>query len=118
MQRLDIFFDTVYAYFQLGNGWTDKSMKELSGIFGKNAQIAVLEALLNCEGKPTYISGLAEETGLSNSTVSRALSSLVEVGLVEEHQLGRQVKIFRLRSENRKANLVVDFYRALLEMQK
>ena len=43
----------------------------LEKIFGKTAQLTVLEYLLHNKDNDTYLSGIATETGLSHSTVSR-----------------------------------------------
>jgi len=68
----------------------------LAEALGRNARIAVLETLLKNRGKIRYMSGLAEETGLSHSRVSRVIKDLVNIGLVGEEPLGKQTKIFRL----------------------
>ena len=52
----------------------------LEEVLGRNARIIILETLLKDRGKITYLSGLAEETGLSHSSVSRVMEDLVKSG--------------------------------------
>jgi len=55
----------------------------LEEVLGRNVRITILEALLRNRGKITYLSVLAGETGLSHSSVSRAIEELVKIWLVE-----------------------------------
>jgi DNA-binding IclR family transcriptional regulator len=89
----------------------------LEEALGRNARIIILETLLKAQDKITYLSGLAEETGLSHSSVSRVMEDLVRVGIVEESPLGKQTKIFRLNEGNELTQLMVRFYGELEEMQ-
>jgi DNA-binding IclR family transcriptional regulator len=90
----------------------------LEEVLGRNARIIILETLLKDRGKITYLSGLAEETGLSHSSVSRVMEDLVKIGIVEEEPLGKQTRIFRLNEGNKLTQLMVRFYQELEEMQR
>ena len=46
-------------------------MDAIEKIFGKTAQMTVLKNLIENQNEPTYLSGIAEATGLSHSSVSR-----------------------------------------------
>ena len=72
----------------------------LEKIFGKTAQLTVLEYLLNNKDNDTYLSGIATETGLSHSTVSRVIEPLLEIGIVKETPLAKQIRVFRLNQES------------------
>ena len=90
----------------------------LEEVLGRNARIIILETLLKDRGKITYLSGLAEETGLSHSSVSRVMEDLVKIGIVEEEPLGKQTRIFRLNEGDKLTQLMVRFYQELEEMQR
>lgn len=83
----------------------------LEKIFGKNAQLIVLENLLN--KRRNYLSGIAEDTGLSTSSVSRVIEPLLAIGIIEEERLGKHIRIFKLNDENEIKELVVRFYEDL-----
>lgn len=93
-----------------------KSMDALEKIFGKNAQMTVLKNLIEHCNESTYLSGIAEETGLSHSSVSRVIIPLVEVGIVVEKPLGKQIRTFQLNMENEATGLIIDFYNKLNEL--
>ena len=59
-------------------------MDPMEKIFGKTAQMTVLKNLIEKQNEPTYLSGIAEETGLSNSSVSRVVTPLIASGVVRE----------------------------------
>ena len=89
----------------------------LGEVLGRNARITILEALLRNRGKITYLSGLAEETGLSHSSVSRVIEELVKIGLVEEEPLGKKTKIFRLNEGGELSRILIRFYQDLENIQ-
>ena len=89
----------------------------LEEALGRNARIVILETLLKNRDKITYLSGLAEETGLSHSSVSRVIKDLVKIGIVEEEPLGKQTKIFRLNEGNKLTQLMIRFYGELEDLQ-
>jgi len=88
----------------------------LEEVLGRSARITILETLLKNRGKTTYLSGLAEETGLSHSSVSRVIEDLVRIGIVEEEPLGKQTKIFRLNEGNKLTQLMIRFYQDLEDL--
>ena len=90
----------------------------LEEVLGRSARIIILEAFLKNRNKITYLSGLAEETGLSHSSVSRVIDDLVKIGIVEEEPLGKQTKIFRLNEESKLAQLMIRFYEDLEDLQR
>ena len=90
----------------------DENMDHLEKIFGKTAQMTVLENLIEHQDDPTYISGIARETGLSNSIVSKVLKPLVTSGIVVERPLGK-TRTFRMNLKNNATNLIVDFHRKI-----
>jgi predicted transcriptional regulator len=87
-----------------------KIMDALEKIFGKTAQTIVLKNLIEQQNEQTYFSRIAEETGLSNSSVSRVIKPLVESGIVLERPLGKQMKICQLNKGNEATKLILDFY--------
>jgi DNA-binding MarR family transcriptional regulator len=72
----------------------------LEKIFGKTAQLVVLEYLLDNKDNDTYLSGIAADTGLSHSTVSRVIEPLLETKIINETPLGKQIRVFRLNKDN------------------
>ncbi|MBP2031282.1 putative transcriptional regulator [Methanohalophilus levihalophilus] len=82
----------------------------LERIFGKTAQMTVLKNLIKHRDESTYLSGIAEETGLSHSSVARVIAPLVEVGVVIEKPLGKQIRTFQLDTKNELTGLILEFY--------
>ena len=70
--------------------------------------MTVLKNLIENQNEPTYISGIARETGLSNSIVSKVLIPLVMSGIVVEKPLST-IRNFRMDPESKAADLIVDF---------
>ncbi len=89
----------------------------LEEVLGRSARITILETLLKNRGKITYLSGLAEETGLSHSSVSRVIEDLVRIGVVDEEPLGKQTKIFSLNEGNKLTQLMIRFYQDLEDLE-
>ena len=88
-------------------------MNEFEGIgkiFGRNAQLIVLEYLIRTRGTTTYLSGIAEETGLSHSSVARVIGPLLELNLVKESKVGKQIRTFTLNEESEITTLLIRFY--------
>ena len=85
-------------------------MDSMEKIFGKTAQMTVLKNLIDNQNEPTYLSGIAEATGLSHSSVSRVITPLVESGVIREKPLGKQIRTFQLNMESEAAKLIVEFY--------
>ena len=76
-----------------------ENIDPLEKVFGKTAQMIVLKNLIENKNEPTYISGIARETGLSNSIVSKVLIPLAMSGIVVEKPLGK-IRTFRMNPEN------------------
>ena len=87
-----------------------KTMDSLEQIFGKTAQMTVLKNLIKHQNESTYLSGIAEETGLSHSSVSRVITPLIGSGIVLEKPLGKQIRTFQLNMESEATTLIIDFY--------
>ncbi|WP_292389335.1 MarR family transcriptional regulator [Methanosarcina sp. UBA5] len=85
-------------------------MDSMEKIFGKTAQMTVLKNLIENQNEPTYLSGIAEETGLSHSSVSRVITPLVLSGIVQEKPLGKQIRTFQLNMDNEATSIIIDFY--------
>lgn len=85
-------------------------MDALEEIFGKTAQMTVLKNLIAHNEESTYLSGIADETGLSHSSVARVITPLVKSGIVIEKPLGKQIRTFRLNLDNKKTKLILEFY--------
>ena len=85
-------------------------MDQLEKIFGKTAQMVVLKNLIENQKELTYLSGIAQETGLSHSSVSRVITPLVGSGIVKEKPFGKQTRIFQLNMESEATKFIVDFY--------
>jgi predicted transcriptional regulator len=85
-------------------------MDPMEKIFGKTAQMTVLKNLIEKQNEPTYLSGIAEETGLSHASVSRVMTPLVASGVVREKPLGKNTRIFQLNMDNEATRLIIDFY--------
>jgi len=81
----------------------------LERIFGKTAQLTVLEYLLDNKDDETYLSGIAAETGLSHSTVSRVIEPLLDIEIIKETPLGKQIRIFKLNQENEITKYLLKF---------
>lgn len=88
-------------------------MSALDKIFGRTAQMTVLENLIEHQNDSTYLSGIAEETGLSHSSVARVIDPLLEADVVIEKRLGKQIRTFRLNMESVTTKLILDFYNKL-----
>ncbi len=88
-------------------------MSYLEKLFGTSAQTAVLENLIKKKGDFTYLSGIAEETGLSHSSVARVIEPLVENNLVIEKKLGKQIRTFTINEEDAGVKLILKFYQDL-----
>jgi predicted transcriptional regulator len=87
-----------------------KTMDPLEKIFGKTAQMTVLKNLIERQNEATYLSGIAEETGLSHSSVSRVITPLIGSGVVLEKPLGKQIRTFQLNMESETTKSIIDFY--------
>lgn len=85
-------------------------MNEFEKVFGRNAQLVVLEYLIRNRGTTTYLSGIAEETGLSHSSVARVIEPLLDMDLVKESKMGKQIRTFTLNEDSEIIQLLIRFY--------
>jgi len=88
-------------------------MSPLEKLFGKTAQLTVLEYLIKNKGELNYLSGIAEGTGLYHSSVARVIEPLLENNLVIEKKIGKQMRSFTLNEEHKATQLLMDFYNYL-----
>ena len=88
-------------------------MNEIEKIFGRNAQLIVLEYLIRNRGTTTYLSGIAEEAGLSHSSVARVVEPLLEMNIVKEGKMGKQIRTFTLNEDSEVTKLLIRFYEDL-----
>jgi hypothetical protein len=119
----DVIATVAKASMELGNHlWRITTsemilMDQLEKIFGKTAQMTVLKNLIEHRKESTYLSGIAEETGLSHSSVSRVVTPLIESGIVVEKPLGKQIRTFQLNMESKATTLIIDFYNKVNEIE-
>jgi len=92
-------------------------MDSMEKIFGKTAQMTVLRNLIERQKEPSYLSGIAEETGLSHASVSRVMIPLIRSGVVTEKPFGKQTRIFQLNMESEAAKVIVDFYNKINQIE-
>ena len=85
-------------------------MSPLEKLFGKTAQLTVLEYLIKKRGEINYLSGMAEGTGLYHSSVARVLDPLLENNIVIEKKIGKQIRSFYLNEDNKAVQLLIAFY--------
>ena len=85
-------------------------MNEFGKVFGRNAQLVVLEYLIRNRGTTTYLSGIAEEAGLSHSSVARVIEPLLEMNIVKEGKMGKQIRTFTLNEDSEITRLLIRFY--------
>ena len=88
-------------------------MNKIEKIFGRNAQLIVLEYLIRNRGTTTYLSGIAEETGLSHSSVARVIEPLLGMNIVKEGKMGKQIRTFTLNEDIEVTKLLIRFYEDL-----
>lgn len=93
-------------------------MGKLEKVFGRNAQLIVLENLLNNRDEATYLSGIAEETGLSHSSVARVIAPLLKINIVTEKKVGKQLRTFKLNEDKELTQLLIRFYKDLSKVMK
>ena len=88
-------------------------MSPLEKLFGKTAQMTVLEYLMENKGEINYLSGIAQGTGLYHSSVARVLEPLLENNIVVEKKIGKQIRSFSLNEEHKATKLLMKFYEEL-----
>jgi DNA-binding transcriptional regulator GbsR (MarR family) len=82
-------------------------MDGLGKIFGRNAQLIVLEQLITNRCMTMYLSRIAEATGLSHSSVARVIEPLLDLNIVKEAKLGNQIRTFMLSEDNEVTQLLM-----------
>jgi len=85
-------------------------MSPLEKLFGKTAQLTVLEYLMKNKGEINYLSGIAQATGLYHSSVARVIEPLLQNDIVIEKKIGKQIRSFYLNEEHEAAKLLIKFY--------
>ncbi len=85
-------------------------MSPLEKLFGKTAQLTVLEYLIKNKGEINYLSGIAEGTGLYHSSVARVIEPLLKNNIIVEKKIGKQIRSFHLNEENEATKLLIKFY--------
>ena len=88
-------------------------MSPLEKLFGKTAQLTVLEYLMKNKGEINYLSGIAQGTGLYHSSVARVIEPLLKNNIVIEKKIGKQIRSFYLNEEHEAAKLLIKFYNEL-----
>ncbi|CAG0960619.1 MAG: MarR family transcriptional regulator [Candidatus Methanoperedens sp.] len=88
-------------------------MSPLEKLFGKTAQLTVLEYLMKNKGEINYLSGIAQGTGLYHSSVARVIGPLLENNIIIEKKIGKTIRSFHLNEENEAAKLLIKFYNEL-----
>ena len=88
-------------------------MSPLEKLFGKTAQLTVLEYLITNKGEINYLSGIAKGTGLYHSSVARVLEPLLEMNIVIEKKIGKQMRSFTLNEDHKATQLLINFYNNL-----
>lgn len=71
---------------------------KISAVLGDTAQLAVFVHLL--DKKDDYLSGIAEATGLSHSSIARVAMPLVCAGVFTESKFGKQIRVFKLNEDS------------------
>ncbi|MCZ7402155.1 MAG: MarR family transcriptional regulator [Candidatus Methanoperedens sp.] len=85
-------------------------MSPLEKLFGKTAQLTVLEYLMKNKGEINYLSGIAIGTGLYHSSVARVIEPLVQNKIIIEKKIGKQIRSFYLNEEHEATKLLIKFY--------
>lgn len=85
-------------------------MSPLEKLFGRTAQLTVLEYLMKNKGEINYLSGIAQGTGLYHSSVARVLELLLQNKIVIEKKIGKQIRSFYLNEEHEATKLMIKFY--------
>ena len=95
-------------------------MSPLEKLFGKTAQLTVLEYLMNNKREINYLSGIAQATRLYHSSVARVIEPLLQNNIIIEKKIGKQIRSFYLNEEHEATKLLIKFYdelRLVLEEQ-
>jgi Fic family protein len=82
----------------------------LEKLFASRAQTRVVQHFLDRPKEFFNLSRIAKETDLAHSTIHRVIQPLVDMGLVKEIKVGKQIRLFILQSEDPKSKALIDFY--------
>ena len=85
-------------------------MSAFEAMLGRTAHIVVLEFLIRNRDRICYLSGIAEATGLSHSSVARVVEPLLQQGIIKENGIGKKMRTFTLNEENEAVKLLIRFY--------
>ena len=85
-------------------------MSPLEKLFGKTAQLTVLEYLMKNKGEINYLSGIAQGTGLYHSSVARVIEPLLQNNIIIEKKIGKQIRSFILNEDHEATKLLIKFY--------
>jgi len=85
-------------------------MSPLEKLFGRTAQLTVLEYLMKNKREINYLSGIALGTGLYHSSVARVLEPLLQDKIVIEKKIGKQIRSFYLNEDHEATKLLIKFY--------
>lgn len=82
-------------------------------VLGKTAQLQVLVHLFNCLDEEDYLSGIANATKLSHSSVSRVAAPLLESGFLLERKLGKKIRILWINPSSETAQKTREYFEAV-----
>ena len=85
-------------------------MSCFEALFGRTAHVIVLEYLIRNRDRICYLSGIAEDTGLSHSSVARVVEPLLQRGIIEENDIGKKMRTFTVNDDNEALKLLIRFY--------
>lgn len=89
------------------------SYEKTAEVLGKTAQLQVLVYLFNCIDKEDYLSGIAQATKLSHSSVSRVAAPLLKSGVVIEKRLGKLIRIFQINPSSEIAQKTREYFESV-----
>ena len=91
-------------------------MTSLVRIFGSKAQTRLVQYLLDHRGRIFNQAGLSNFLDVSPSTIARIIQPLVDEGILSYEQVGGQMKVIALNDENKKTQILMEFYDEIKEL--
>lgn len=88
--------------------------EKVATVLGNTAQLNVFVHLLNSH--KDYLSGIAEATGLSHSSVSRVAMFLLERGVLVESKIGKQIRMFEANEDSQIVQEARKFFEMISDM--
>ncbi|HDS46306.1 MAG TPA: MarR family transcriptional regulator [Methanomicrobia archaeon] len=85
-------------------------MDNFEAILGHTAHIVVLAYLIRNRDRVCYLSGIAEDTGLSHSSVARVITPLLQKGLIKENHIGKKMRTLNLNENCELVKLLISFF--------